>query len=112
MRKYVTHWIRAGWHKEKQDKIVGKGQKTTGENPHFVDREELASLISKVCNELDAEGYEVISIMPTLRGHSNYEHKHNSKEQTFFGGGYGWGYGWGYGYSVTDGAMITAILRR
>lgn len=111
--KYLTTWVRAGWQKDRKDKILGKGEKVVGEDPAFVDRDELSELIQKTCNQFDAEGYEIISIFPTLRGYAKYDSKTKVgrdnpiiPETT-----YAWGYGWGYGFSVTDGAIITARRR-
>lgn len=111
--RYITRWVKAGRQKDKKSKIIGKGEKITGENPRFVDRDALISLIEEVCNELDADGYEVLSIFPTLRGYSNYDYqtKHGLDNHAVLESSYGHGYGWGYGYSVTDGAVITARLR-
>jgi len=111
MQKYVMRWVHVGWHKETKSKIIGEGQKTVSENPHFVNRGELTALIQQVCNDFYEDGYEVISIMPTIRGYSNSDYKTGYKENSTYGGGYGWGYGWGYGFSVTDGAIITAMRR-
>lgn len=87
--KYVTLWIKIGA-SATEKKIPFTKVTRTVVDPHFVAREDLADAIAEACNELDAQGYDVISIMPTLRGESK------ASGQA------------AYGYSVTDGAIITA----
>ncbi len=87
--KYVTRHIKVGAF-ETEKKIPFLKNTRTVSDPHYVAREELSVAIAEICNELDEQGYEVISVFPTIGG--------VSKATTHSG----------YGYSVTDGAVITA----
>ncbi|PHR91304.1 MAG: hypothetical protein COA69_12395 [Robiginitomaculum sp.] len=87
--KYVTLWIKIGA-SATEKKIPFTKVMRTVVDPRFVAREDLADAIADACNELDAQGYDVISIMPTLRGEAKVSGQS------------------AYGYSVTDGALITA----
>ena len=53
----------------------------------FVDLAKLAADIERECNELEAEGFEILSIISLNQGHWNTL---------------------GYGYSTTQGVVITA----
>ena len=86
---YVTRSIQIG-PQESKKKVLFLKNKRTVTDPHFVAREELAKAVEDTCNELSQQGYEIISIFPTLRGES-----HATPHS-------------GYGYSVTDGVIITA----
>ncbi len=89
--KYATRHIQVGA-SATEKKIPFIKNTRTVTDPHSVAREDLADAIAEVCNELDEQGYEVISVFPTIGG--------VSKATTHSG----------YGYSVTDGAVITARL--
>jgi hypothetical protein len=97
--EYATRWVRGNWHKEEQKKgLVGK---ETVQDARYVDIDDLSTRIVNACVELGNDGYEVISVMPIVRGYwdrvSYTAAGHAiSKEQTAFG------------FSVTDGAIITA----
>ncbi|MFQ6757068.1 MAG: hypothetical protein D9V46_01560 [Deltaproteobacteria bacterium] len=71
-----------------------------------IDIEDFSKRITDACNSLDAEGYDVLSIISTVDGRYSF----NTNAGVMGQGGYGWGYG--YGYSVTDGVVIIARLRR
>ncbi|PHR57460.1 MAG: hypothetical protein COA43_12245 [Robiginitomaculum sp.] len=87
--KYVTRWIKVGPLETEKKNFLIKGTHTV-KDEHFGAIDDLAFEIARVCNELDAEGYDVISVLPTVRG------KSQASTQA------------GYGYSVSDGAIITA----
>lgn len=89
--KYITRYIQVGA-SESEKKIPFTKMTRSVADPHFVAAEDLAEAIASVCNELDALGYDIISILPTIRGES----KASSHS--------------GYGYSVTDGVVITGKL--
>lgn len=89
--KYITRSIKVGA-SESEKKIPFTKMTRNVADPHFVATEDLADAIAKACNELDALGYDIISILPTIRGES----KATSHS--------------GYGYSVTDGVVITGKL--
>ncbi|MFN4025729.1 MAG: hypothetical protein ACK4MQ_12940 [Hyphomonas sp.] len=97
MSEYKTVWVRAGRQKKEEKKLLGKGKKLV-DNPHQADIAELSALIETACNDLHAEGYDVISILPSVSGHS---------ERGVINQG-----GYGFGYSITDGAVITARRRK
>lgn len=96
LSEYVTRWVSAGPARTEEKRLLGRGTKTK-EDPQNVDRAGLAAEIEAVCNALHDEGYDIVSVFPTLRGHS-------ASGMTANGG-------WGYGFSVTDGAIITARRR-
>ena len=65
--------------------------------PHQADIADLSAQIETACNRLHEEGYDVISILPSVSGHS--------EKGAINQGGYG------FGFSITDGAVITARRR-
>ncbi len=67
----------------------------TGYSDCKVDGERLAQDIQKAIDELNSDGYEIVSTVPVISGN----HKYGSAGAT---GGYG------YGYSYTEGIMIIA----
>ena len=72
----------------------------------FPDVEDLGDRVQKICNELDASGYDVISIMPIQIGEWDFEYKTRT-----IGHDGGAGYGYGYGMGITRGAIITGKLK-
>ena len=96
MSQYKTVWVRAGRQKKEEKKLLGKGKKLV-DDPHHADIAELATLIETACNSLHEEGYDIISILPSVSGHS--------EKGVMSQGGYG------FGFSITDGAVITARRR-
>lgn len=97
MNEYKTVWVRAGRQKKEERKLLGRGVKLV-EDPQQADIAGLSSLIEAACNDLHGQGYDIISVMPCLSGHS--------EKGVMNQGGYG------FGYSITDGAVITARRRR
>lgn len=93
MTPYKTVWVRAGKLKKEEKKLLGRGKKLV-DDPHQADIGELAALIETACNALHEEGYDIISILPSVSGHS--------EKGVMSQGGYG------FGFSITDGAVITA----
>ncbi|OZB17272.1 MAG: hypothetical protein B7X53_06765 [Hyphomonas sp. 34-62-18] len=96
MSQYKTVWVRAGKQKKEEKKLLGRGKKLV-DDPHQADIAELATLIETACNSLHEEGYDIISILPSVSGHS--------EKGVMSQGGYG------FGFSITDGAVITARRR-
>ncbi|WP_213270274.1 hypothetical protein [Hyphomonas sp.] len=96
MNQYKTVWVRAGRLKKEEKKLLGRGKKLV-DDPHQADIGELATLIETACNTLHEEGYDVISVLPSVSGHS--------EKGVMSQGGYG------FGFSITDGAVITARRR-
>lgn len=60
------------------------------DDPHYIDGDALAQAIETACNEFAEQGFDVISIVPTVRG------EHHATAHS------------GYGYGVSDGVVITA----
>jgi hypothetical protein len=96
MSEFKSVWVRAGRQKKEEKKFLGRGMKLV-DDPHQADIAELSAGIEAACNRLHEEGYDVISILPSVSGHS---------EKGPINQG-----GFGFGYSVTDGAIITARRR-
>ncbi|MCP4344399.1 MAG: hypothetical protein GY795_02610 [Desulfobacterales bacterium] len=90
---YITHWIRVGAKTEEVPRAIFSGTKTKIRDG-YVSLEELSNEIQKACNHMYNNGYEVISIIPIIRG--NYDTDFNNA---------------GWGYSVTDGVVITGKLQ-
>lgn len=57
---------------------------------------QLAEHLERCCNDLDAAGYAVISIVPIVSGRTGHSQMYNPA---------------GHGYSVTDGLVVTGQLR-
>jgi len=87
-RNYITKSIRVGSPTGEEDALFGGKKEVTYRE--YCAMSELSENIDKACNNLHNDGYEVISILPIIRGD--------------------WGYtgDGGYGFSVTDGVIITA----
>ena len=96
MREYKSVFVRAGRLKKEEKKMLGRGMKLV-DDPQQADLSDLSSQIETACNRLHEEGYDVISILPSVGGHS--------EKGVVNQGGYG------FGFSVTDGAVITARRR-
>lgn len=97
MKEYRTVWVRAGRQKKEERRLLGRGTKLT-EDPSQADISQLSDLIEAACNDLHSEGYDIISILPSVSGHA--------EKGVMNQGGYG------FGYSITDGALITGRLRK
>ncbi len=96
MSEYRTLWVRTGRLKKEERRLIGRGAKLV-DDPHQADIGGLAAKIEEACNRLHEEGYDVISILPSVSGHS---------EKGVMAQG-----GFGFGFSVTDGAVITGRRR-
>lgn len=73
----------------------------------------LAQKIEDACNQLAAEGYHVINISKIESGryhHDVWQGKNHYRDCGAKFSKWGAAYAYGYGYSVTDGAIITAML--
>lgn len=73
----------------------------------YIDIDDYARRITKACNELDEEGYDIVKISEVIEG-SYYG---DAKPASGAGGAIRGGYGYGYGYSVTDGVVIIGKRR-
>ena len=77
----------------------------TGEiSDTFIDHRVFIGTIEDACNTMAEAGYEVISIMPIIRGAYSWRERGVSSVLAGLAGGYG------YGYSYTDGAVVPARL--
>ena len=59
--------------------------------------QQMADFLERCCNDLDAAGYDVISIAPIASGRTGYMPTSNDPA--------------GHGYSVTDGLIVTGRLK-
>lgn len=59
--------------------------------------QQMAEHLERCCNDLDAAGYEVISIVPIVSGRTGHSQQMYNPA--------------GHGYSVTDGLVVTGRLR-
>ena len=62
--------------------------------------QQMAEHLERCCNDLDAAGYEVISIAPIVSGRTGHSQMYNPAYHPA-----------GHGYSVTDGLIVTGRLR-
>jgi hypothetical protein len=65
----------------------------------MIDGKQLAQDIADAIVAMNADGYEVVSMLPVISGSYNYRSAESSM---------GGGWGWGYGYSYTEGVVIVA----
>jgi hypothetical protein len=72
----------------------------TGFSDTLVDTVRLEKDMQQIVENLNKDGYEVVSVTSVNSGAYNYEYKKEA--------GAAWGYSYGYGYSYTDGLMIVA----
>lgn len=71
----------------------------TGHSDCEMDGERLANDLSKAVEELNKNGYEVVSVTETTSGRYSWK--------TGAQGNIG-GFGYGYGYSITEGLVVVA----
>lgn len=72
----------------------------TGFSDTLIDTVRLEKDMQQIVENLNKDGYEVVSVTSVNSGAYNYEYKKEA--------GAAWGYSYGYGYSYTDGLMIVA----
>ena len=89
-KNYITASIRVGSESEKKDAFFGGKKEVTYRA--YCALSNLSESIENTCNNMSADGYEIIPIVPIIRGDWSE-----------------WNDG-GYGFSVTDGVVITAKL--
>ena len=90
MSEYRTLWIKAISETKERRKIIGEGT-VTKPNQYEVDAPKLADQIAEACNAAEADGYDIISIIPIDRGR---EHMGE------------------FAYSITDGVILTARKKK
>lgn len=72
----------------------------TGYSDKEVDTTRLAKDLQEAIENLNKDGYEVISVNDVISGKYNYDYRKEA--------GATWGYSYGYGYSYTDGLIVVA----
>lgn len=77
----------------------------TGWSDCRIDSERLAVDLAHAVEQLNHDGYEIISVTPITSGSYDWSYKVTSGG--YEGKGYG-GYGYGYGFSYTNSLIITA----
>ncbi len=90
--EYVAYWVNAP--------LQVTTDRENMVDQHHVDRAGLCTVIEEYCNKLDGEGYEVVSIFPTISGIADSFRDEDPDLK------------WDIGYSVTDGAIITGRRKR
>ena len=75
---------------------AGKVSVTSEEHTRL---QQMAEYLERCCNDLDAAGYDVISITPITSGRTAYTHNETTDIHP------------GHGYSVTDGLVVTGRLK-
>ena len=93
---YTTRYVYADTTLSTHGGLVGKVNVNSEERTRL---QQMAEFLERCCNDLDAEGYEVIAITPIASGRTGYTSS-----------GYADGNP-GHGYSVTDGVIVTARLK-
>ncbi|MGP9510610.1 hypothetical protein ACT3R2_16565 [Halomonas sp. AOP43-D1-39] len=80
----------------------------TGWSDSRIDSQRLAQDLAEAVNQLNEEGFDVVSVTPITSGAYDWAYKTG----TFVGQGEGgYGYGYGYGYSFTNSLIVTAKKR-
>ncbi len=72
----------------------------TGFSDSMIDTSRLTKDMQEAIEQLNKEGYEVVSVTHVISGSYNYDWKHAAGDT--------WAYSYGYGYSYTDGLMVVA----
>jgi len=93
---------------EKDITRTEKKWEQTGWSDCEIDGLRLAQDVQKVIEQLNADGYVVVSITPITSGRYNYNYawKANGSRMDNHCAGGGYGYGYGYGYSITEGVIV------
>ena len=77
----------------------------TGWSDCRIDSERLANDLAREVEQLNKDGFEIVSVTPITSG--SYDWKYNVSSGGHQSKGYG-GYGYGYGFSYTNSLIITA----
>ena len=128
---YVTRTtqVQVGTHQVEKRKSLFSSEKVLVDEPLYEERheqvpegvsdthadgEKLAADIQATLNELDAEGYDILSLMPLSSGRYQVEKESGTGFINIPGGGGGeipWASNYAWAYSVSDGVIVTARLR-
>ena len=95
--RYVTRYVYADTTLSTHGGSVGQVHITSEERARL---QQMADFLERCCNDLDAAGYDVISIAPIVSGRTAYSTANSN-----------YGDNPGHGYSVTDGLIVTGKLR-
>ena len=93
---YITRYVYADTTLSTHGGNVGKVSVTSEEHTRL---QQMAEFLERCCNDLHAEGYDVIAVTPIISGRTAYTHNENSDLFP------------GHGYSVTDGLIVTGRLK-
>ena len=93
---YITRYVYADTTLSTHGGNVGKVSVTGEEHTRL---QQMAEFLERCCNDLHAEGYEVIAVTPIISGRTAYTHSETTDIHA------------GHGYSVTDGLIVTGHLR-
>ena len=93
---YTTRYVYADTTLSTHGGTVGQVSVTSEE---YTRLQQMAEYLERCCNDLDAAGYDVISIAPIISGRTAYMATHSDAAYP------------GHGYSVTDGLIVTGKLR-
>ncbi len=93
---YITRYVYADTTLSTHGGNVGKVSVTSEEQTRL---QQMAEYLERCCNDLDAAGYDVISITPVTSGRTAYTHTETTDIYP------------GHGYSVTDGLIVTGRLK-
>jgi hypothetical protein len=66
--KFVYRWFRAGLGKYKVDTGTFRTKIEEHESNRYVDFDDFAKQLTKIYEELDSEGYELINVVPITMG--------------------------------------------
>ena len=93
---YATRFVYADTMLSTHGGRVGEVRVTGEERTRL---QQLAEHLERCCNDLNAAGYEIISIAPIVSGRTAYTTPNSDREYP------------GHGYSVTDGLIVTGRLK-
>ncbi len=93
---YATRYVYADTQLSTHGGNVGRVSITSEEHTRL---QQMAEYLERCCNDLDAAGYEVISITPVVSGRTAYMATNTDLADP------------GHGYSVTDGLIVTGKLK-
>lgn len=95
--RYVTRYVYADTQLSTHGGNVGRVSITSEEHTRL---QQMADFLERCCNDLDAAGYDVISITPVVSGRTSYMATNTELADP------------GHGYSVTDGLIVTGRLKK
>lgn len=93
---YTVRYVYADTQLSTHGGNVGRVSITSEEHTRL---QQMADFLERCCNDLDAAGYDVISITPVASGRTSYMATNTELADP------------GHGYSVTDGLIVTGKLK-